>query len=137
MGFDYIDSARSYAQVLDSVSCSGRSQFRSAYAYGIGMLLNFSEEYIYSHDTLDEDFKVPHYLHVVLASSADLEEQGITKRDLNKLQSCLMDQMEKKLAQKMMQEASISHRGSADLDEAAAPKTINHTTIFVPYYTEG
>ena len=55
------------------------------------MLLNFSEEYIYSHDTLDDDFKVPHYLHVVLASSADLEEVGITKRDLNKLQSCLID----------------------------------------------
>jgi hypothetical protein len=85
MGFDYIDSARSYAQVLDSVTCRGSSQFRSAYAYGIGLLLNFSEEYIYSHDALDDDFKVPHYLHVVLASSADLEEQGITKRDLNKL----------------------------------------------------
>jgi hypothetical protein len=49
-----------------------------------------------------------------------------------------MDQMEKRLGQKLLQEASISHRGSGDVDEALAePKAMNHTTIFVPYYTAG
>lgn len=55
------------------------------------MLLNFGDEYICSHDTLDDDFKMPQYLHLVMASSAELEESEITKRDLNKLQSCMLD----------------------------------------------
>jgi len=48
--------------------------------------------------------------------------------------------MEKRLGQKMLQEASISHHGSGSLDDEAAAtraRSINHTTIFVPYYTAG
>ena len=59
MGFDYIDTTRSYSHVMDSVICQGESEFRNAYAYGMGMILHFTEEYISQNEVDTDDFKPP------------------------------------------------------------------------------
>ena len=48
MGFDYLDDTRIYADFLKSVEPSGLSQFREAYAYGMGMILEYNKQFINS-----------------------------------------------------------------------------------------
>lgn len=43
MGFDYIDDTRLYADFLRWIEPSGKSHFREAYAYGIGMMLQYNK----------------------------------------------------------------------------------------------
>ena len=46
MGFDFIDDTRLYEGFLRHVEPSGESLFKEAYAYGIGMMLQFNQEFI-------------------------------------------------------------------------------------------
>ena len=46
MGFDFIDDTRLYEGFLRHVEPSGDSLFKEAYAYGIGMMLQFNQEFI-------------------------------------------------------------------------------------------
>ena len=46
LGFDFVDQDREYFILLNSVCPSGPSNFREMYATGIGILLNFNQNYL-------------------------------------------------------------------------------------------
>ena len=50
MGLDQFDSDRRYKNVLNQIKPNGKSNFREAYAFGIGMMLDFNKEYLMIND---------------------------------------------------------------------------------------
>lgn len=87
IGFDKIDKHRDYANLMDQVQPSGESSIKEAYAFGIGMILNFNRYYLYNHslkalefnqssETRDylENIKCPKYLHFVIGSEEEQPE---------------------------------------------------------------
>ena len=50
LGYDFIDVSRSWYDCLKNVKPSGPSHFREAYAYGVGMMLEYNRAYLKSND---------------------------------------------------------------------------------------
>ena len=79
MGMDQLDSDKRYATLLKKFKPGGISNFRQAYAYGIGLMLDFNKEYIMTHDVNKVNFKEPEYLHIVIGSESDNSEKPCTQ----------------------------------------------------------
>ena len=75
MGFDYIDDSRSYSDFLRGIEPKGPSSFKLAYAYGLGMILDFNSEYTSEPGIEIDSFKKPQYLHLVLSTDTETLEQ--------------------------------------------------------------
>ena len=67
-GFKPVSREQSY--ILNTIIPSGKGIFHQAYAYGIGMMLSFHDEYMstQTNEENNEKLKVPSYLHFVIAS---------------------------------------------------------------------
>lgn len=85
LGFDYLDDSRLYADFLRSITPSGQSKFREAYAYGLGMILQYNKQFIFSQlkDQSIGDLRKPEYLHLVIAS--EIEEPGTSRVSQNNI----------------------------------------------------
>ena len=74
LGFDFVDQSNSFSAVLTNVNAAGAPVFKQAYAYGLGMILNFNQEYIARSDLESLEFRKPEYLHLVFATESAAKE---------------------------------------------------------------
>jgi hypothetical protein len=56
---------------LETSTPKGKSSFREAYVWGIGMLLNLNSNYMARAANSNEKVLEPQYLHIVIASEDD------------------------------------------------------------------
>ena len=94
LGFDYLDQNKKYSEFLKEIEPAGKSNFKLAYAYGLGMLLDLNNEYIDNADTND---KKPEYLHLVLSSDSDTLPESVSQNQISLLQNEMIEQLEKGL----------------------------------------
>ena len=106
MGFDYIDKHRNYVDTLRKVTQpKGPSNFRQAYAYGVGMMLNYAVQYIEEADLFDENFKKPEFLHIVLCGEEDAADSNIIPQDdITGLQQTMIEVMNTELKLRLQTE---------------------------------
>ena len=80
MGFDIIDGSRNYDELLRKVEPGGNNNFNQAYAFGLGMIMDFNYQYVHNFPDyeIDEDFKMPEYLHFVITCQE--QQQGNVKQ---------------------------------------------------------
>ena len=89
LGFDDIDKTKIYQTFLSRVSplVDGPSTFRAAYATGMGLMMNYTLEYISEADIESPDFKKPQFLHFVIGFEKDVNEKDLSKDDILQLQA--------------------------------------------------
>ena len=80
MGFDKIDSRQDITTFLKSISIpSGPSKIKEAYAYGMGLILDFNNTYCENiQDVHHDQFMNPEYLHLVIASDINESDKDIS-----------------------------------------------------------
>jgi len=72
IGFDYIDKHQSFKYSLIQCNPEGQCLFRQAYAYGIGMLMDFNKTYLTENA---QSAKKPEYIHLVVSAEQEEEKQ--------------------------------------------------------------
>ena len=126
MGFDFIDQDRNFEKVFEQVKPGGESQFRLAYAYGIGQMLEFNREYINNSTISQGDFVKPEYLHLVIGQEPDSKSEIPTMKELFNLQQNMIQQLQKEYFEKTFNEGM----------EMSQLNKISHKTVFVPYWSD-
>lgn len=81
---------------MQTIKPEGKSCFREAYNYGLGMLLNFHFNYMARAMGGKDVVQIPQYLHIVLASEDQDRIPGLSSRlDNFVLQESFLEEMNK------------------------------------------
>lgn len=91
--------------MLKSVKPSGPSHFREAYAYGMGMMLDYNSQYIHFSDVLAKNFYKPEYLHLVIGSEEEAPNiSQVTEQKIKLMHYQVMNKMKTEIGRKILNE---------------------------------